>query len=210
MKHPLLFAAIATVSALLLPQEALANTESDAASPEETDATSFDGEAALETTAIVSDAELADQRGGFTLAGMEIRLGAEMRTYLNGDLALMTVVNWGPDGITSSQTASDALSAAGLDALQAGFAGSGSFALKMGDTPVYLANNGQTALLQRADSAIQNVLINTASNISVTQQTEATLDLSGYQGFQTDILSSRLSDALGSSIGAATAGALAR
>jgi hypothetical protein len=210
MKHPLLFAAIATVTALLLPQEALANTEIDAASPEEADAVSFDGEAALESTVIVSDAELADQRGGFTLAGMEIRLGAEMRTYLNGDLALMTVVNWGPDGVTSSQTASAALSAARLDALQAGLAGSGSFALKMGDTPIYLANNGQTALLQRADSAIQNVLINTASNISVTQQTEATLDLSGYQGFQTDILSSRLSDALGSSIGAATAGALAR
>jgi hypothetical protein len=210
MKHPLLFAAIATVTALLMPQEALASAEIDAASPEEADAVSFDGEAILDDAAIVSDAELADQRGGFTLAGMEIRLGAEMRTYLNGDLALMTVVNWGPDGVTSSQTASAALSAARLDALQAGLAGSGSFALKMGDTPVYLANNGQTALLQRADSAIQNVLINTASNISVTQQTEATLDLSGYQGFQTDILSSRLSDALGSSIGAATAGALAR
>ncbi len=210
MKHPLIFAAIATVTALLLPQEALANTESGAAAPEEADTASFDGEAVQESAAIVSDAELADQRGGFTLAGMEIRFGAEMRTYLNGDLALMTVVNWGPNGVTSSQIASGALSAARLDALQAGLAGSGSFALKVGDTPVYLANNGQTALLQRADSAIQNVLINTASNISVTQQTEATLDLSGYQGFQTDILSSRLSDVLGSSMGAATAGALAR
>jgi hypothetical protein len=210
MKHPLLLAAIATVAALLLPQEALADTVDGDLALDETDAASFDAEATLQDAAIVSDAELDDQRGGFTLAGMEIRLGAEMRTYINGDLALMTVVNWGPEGVTTSQAASGALSPARLDALQAGLAGSGSFALKVGDSPLYLANDGQTALLQRADGAIQNVLINTASNISVTQQTEATIDLSGYQGFNTDILSSRLSDALGSSMGAATASALGR
>jgi hypothetical protein len=226
MKHAFLFSAIAVVAAFAIPDKAFAATDDGTATPSDDGASvaaSFDDEAGAATTRddaapppgvvspeIVSDAELGDQRGGFALAGMDIRLGAEMRTYLNGDLALLTVVNWDAAGATVRQTASGALTPARLDALQAGLASSGSFALKVGDTPVFTANGGQTAILQRFDNAIQNVLINTASNISVTQQTDATIDLSGYQGFQSDIISSRMSDALGSSIGAATLGAIGR
>ena len=210
MKHPMLLTLSAAIAAFVLPEEALANTDEAVTMAVDTDvAASFDGEAASILAAdVVSDEELGEQRGGFVIAGMEVRLGAEMRTYLNGDLALMTVVNWGASGVTVTQTASGALTPARLDALQAGLATTGNFALKVGDAPVYLANDGQTALAQRFDNAIQNVLVNTASNITVTQQTEATIDLSGYQAFQADIISSRMAESLGASLGAATMGTL--
>jgi hypothetical protein len=158
----------------------------------------------------VPDLELAEQRGGFAIAGMEVRLGAEMRTYLNGDLVLRTVVNWDTMGATTTQMASAALTQSSMEALQAGFATGGSVSLKIGDTPVYLANSGQTALAQRTDGAIQNIILNTASNLALTQQTDATIDISGYQAFHTSITNSRLSDALGGALGNMMIGAATR
>jgi hypothetical protein len=43
--------------------------------------------------AMLSDKELGEQRGGFTFQGMEIKLGADIRTFLNGELALHTVIS---------------------------------------------------------------------------------------------------------------------
>ena len=37
---------------------------------------------------VVPDAELAESRGGFSWQGVEIGLGAEIRTYLDGALVL--------------------------------------------------------------------------------------------------------------------------
>jgi hypothetical protein len=158
----------------------------------------------------VPDLELAEQRGGFAIAGMEVRLGAEMRTYLNGDLVLRTVVNWDTMGSTTTQIASAGLAQSSMEALQAGFATGGSVSLKVGDTPIYLANSGQTALAQRTNGAIQNIVLNTASNIALTQQTDATIDISGYQAFHNAITTSRLSDALGSALGNMMLGAATR
>src|SRR3546814_7580199 len=67
--------------------------------------------------------------------------------------------------------------------------------------------NGQTALIQSTD-AIQNVLINTASNVSLNQQVDAVLDISGYEGFRDALATTRLSDAIGAVMGAQTDGAL--
>jgi hypothetical protein len=161
--------------------------------------------AGLET---VADAELAGQRGGFLWNGVSVSLGAHIRTYMNGELALETVVSWTPAGNSVTQTASPALTPATAAQVQAGVLTSGGITARVGDDTVFLANGGQTALLHRTDGGIQNVLINTASHVDITQQVDATLDLAGYDTFASDVGISRLGIGLGDAAGAATAGSL--
>jgi hypothetical protein len=196
MKRTFIIAAIAAIAAYLSPGMARAEVGQP------------DSVSADKASPFVPDTELSELRGGFVVAGMDVQLGAEMRTFLNGELVLQTSVNWTATGATATQFASGALSRSSLDALRAGFATGTNVAMRIGDTPVYLANQGQTALIQRTDGGLQNVLINSASNINLTQQTDVTLGLTGYQGFNQDILTSRVSDALNNALGAATAGAI--
>lgn len=152
----------------------------------------------------VGDEELAEQRGGFVVNGLDIRLGAQIRTFLDGELVLQTTVNWGETGTSHTELMSGALTPADASHLQAGILSAGGITMKVGDSTVYLANNNQTALLHRTDGGLQNVLINTASNIKITQEVDATLDLGGYENFAAGLNSQRLTDSIGASIAAST------
>ena len=171
------------------------------------------GDAAMADTDLVDamkpmdDSELADQRGGFAVEGMNVTLGADIRTYLNGDLALHTVVNWTDTGAHATQTASAVLTQAGARDLAAGALAGGRMSMTMGGSTVYLANEGQTALVQRTDGGIQNMVFNTANNQTISQHVDATLNLQGYDAFRADIVSGRLSESLGSALGGAMIGA---
>jgi hypothetical protein len=155
----------------------------------------------------VSDEVLAAQRGGFAFQGMVIAFGADIRSFVNDELALRTIISWTPQGQSIERYVSPALTAVDAAQIQGGILTSGGITMRVGNEQVFLANNGQTALVQSTD-AIQNVLINTASNVSLNQQVDAVLDLSGYEGFRDTLATTRLSDAIGSVMGAQTVGAL--
>jgi hypothetical protein len=156
---------------------------------------------------IVPDAELAKQRGGFAFQGMVIAFGADIRSFVNDELALRTVISWTPQGSTIERFVSPSLTAVDAAQIQGGILTSGGITMRVGNESVFLANNGQTALVQSTDS-IQNVLINTASNVSLNQQVDAVLDVSGYEGFRDALATTRMSDAIGAVMGAQTLGAL--
>lgn len=152
----------------------------------------------------LGEAELAAQRGGFTWQGVGISLGAEMRTYLDGVLVLQTNVAWTDAGATTSQTVAGGLTPADAAQLQAGLLTSGGITMRVGDESVYLANGGQTALIHRTDGAIQNIIANTASNVSAVQEVDAALDLQNFGAFQQDLLDLRLGADIGEAVGMAS------
>lgn len=161
-----------------------------------------------DATEVVADAELSEQRGGFRLAGMDIRLGADIKTFLNGELALHTTVQWTENAAVTTQTMSAALTLADAEMLRNNVLATGAITMNVGNDRVYLANSGQTALIHRSDGALQNVLINTASNFSATQEVSATLDLGQYQQFADTITADLLSRSFGGEIGRAITGSL--
>lgn len=161
----------------------------------------------LATAPVLADETLAEQRGGFTFQGMRISFGADIRSYVNDELALRTVVSWTPDGSSIERFVSPSLTAVDAAQIQGGILTSGGIRMRVGDESVFLANNGRTALVHDA-KAMQNVLINTASNVTLSQQVDATLDVSGYEGFRNALATTRLSDVIGAAVGASTVGAL--
>ncbi len=205
MRVTFLLPIAATVAAWLMPCAARAEIQpSTPVADEAQSASIIEVEGHMAGMAVVSDEELSNQRGGFVVAGMDVRLGAEMRTYMDGALVLQTIVNWDDTGIRSEQIYSGALTPSSLAAIQGGIAaGSGST-----ESPLYLANNGQTALSQSVDGAIQNIIVNRASGVAFSQETRATIDIAGYRNFQNDVLSQRVIDSLGGAMGAASLNAL--
>jgi hypothetical protein len=161
----------------------------------------------LADAAPLADEELARQRGGFAWEGMEISFGADIRSYVNDELALRTIISWTPEGSSIERFVSPSLTAVDAAQIQGGILTSGGIRMRIGDEAVFLANNGQTALVQNGES-IQNMMFNTASNVTLAQQVDATLDVSGYAGFRDILAMSQLGGAIGAAVGAGALGAL--
>ena len=157
---------------------------------------------------VVSDEELSEQRGGFIVSGMQVNFGAEIRTFLNGELVLQTNVSWIDNQATSSQIASAALTPVDAATLRDGMLSTGAVTIKVGDQQVYLANDGQTAIIHPTDGALQNVLVNTASGISTRQEVTANVDLSNYAQFRSEAISARALEQINSAINLSAIGGL--
>jgi hypothetical protein len=155
----------------------------------------------------IGDEELGEQRGGFQFAGMEIKLGADIRTFLNNELALHTVITMDENGYNRVQTVGAGLTLADADAIRNNVLSNGAIRMNVGDSQVYLANEGRTAIIHGNEGALQNILVNTASNITATQDVTATLDLQGYDGFASTITSDQLSRSIGDDVTRAISGA---
>jgi len=155
----------------------------------------------------IGDEELGEQRGGFQFAGMEIKLGADIRTFLNNELALHTVITMDENGYSRVQTVGAGLTLADADAIRNNVLSNGAIRMNVGDSQVFLANEGRTAIIHGNEGALQNILINTASNITATQDVTATLDLQGYDGFAASVTADQLGRSLGDDVTRAISGA---
>lgn len=145
------------------------------------------GELDLAALEALDESLLAEQRGGFTMNGMTVSLGAEFRTFLEGELVLRTTVSWRPEGMTREEWASAAISQATAEQLRDGVLSGNGITMRVGDQSVYLANDDRTALVHRSDGGLQNMVINTASNTNIRQEADITLDVAGYSAFGTSI-----------------------
>jgi hypothetical protein len=161
---------------------------------------------ALFSQPTITDEELGEQRGGFQFAGMEIKLGADIRTFLNNELALHTVITMDDNGYSRVQTVGPGLTLADADAIRNNVLSNGAIRMNVGDSQVFLANEGRTAIIHGNEGALQNILINTASNITATQDVTATLDLQGYDGFAATVTADQLGRSLGDDVTRAISG----
>ncbi len=160
----------------------------------------------------LSDEALADQKGGFLVAqGVTFDFGAVVRTFVDGQLALQTSLNWTPSGPAIAQTIGDSLSATSLDQAESLMAKAG---LQLEDVltnaNLRLEAGGGLALIHKVvDGQPQSYVFNTASGQDIRQQIDVTITLPGFetlqQGYARDLFSSRLGEGVGQSTIAATA-----
>lgn len=167
-----------------------------------------DPPAATDLPVLVADEDLDELRGGFVYSGLNINFGADIRTYVNGELLLQTVLNWSDEGPQTIRTAAASLSPVDVSTLEGGILANGNIRMKIGGSPVYLLNGGRTAISHETTNGIQNMLINTANGFNSVQEVNATLGLSGYQDFNRDLMRDRLGSALDTVAGQAAIGAL--
>ncbi len=164
--------------------------------------------AATDLPILVSEDELDELRGGFAWSGLDINFGADIRTYVDGNLVLQTVLNWTDNGAEIMQIAADGLTPAAASQLQNGILSNGNIRMKVSESPVYLLNDGRTAISHQTGSGVQNMLINTAIGLNSVQEVNATIDLGGYQDFSSTLMRDRLGNALDDVAGQAAIGAL--
>ena len=140
---------------------------------------------AAAAAAPLSDPELAAQRGGImTPTGLDIGFAANVRTYVDGQLALETRLTWTDKGpVTETTGALAGATAAGLP--------SGWSAVLPGLT------GGSTQILQDLSSGrIASVIVNSASNRNIRQDTDITLTLPRLQELQRGFAAGRIASNL--------------
>lgn len=160
----------------------------------------------LSTVEIVPDNELAALHGKFVLEGMTVNFGANMRTYLDQDLVLETVLNWTDQGAVTTQTVSPALTEVTAEQLQNGILSTGNIQITMGNSSVFLANQGQTAFIHRTEDPIGSVLLNTGTGVNARTTVEAVLDISGFDAFSNGINQQQLGSSIAQQMIAGAAG----
>jgi hypothetical protein len=153
---------------------------------------------AFDDLATASDAELAAARGGFVTAdGIAFDLGAVIRTYQNGELALMSQLTWTPNGAVVSHTSGDPYSGAAqaAQAAAARLAGGGGFAVADA--------SGATAIAHDVAGAnLRSLVITSASDTRFLQDIEVTITLPGFEAMQAGFMTDRLGLRLGAELSA--------
>jgi hypothetical protein len=147
--------------------------------------------------------ELKREVGGFqTPGGLEIGFGAEVRTYVDGKLALQTHLTWTDKGAvrtTSNAKGEEISGATGAGINIGGAPGAGLFV--PGD-------NGGTVVLHGLDSdQISGLVFNTADNRDIRQEVNVTLNVPDLSQFQKDVVGQKLDLRLQDTVARALEGA---
>ena len=132
----------------------------------------------------LTEAELAAQRGGIlTPNGFEVGFGATVRTFVDGKLALESRLTWTDQGARTERITGDA----GGAALGPGF----------WTGVIAGANGGETRVLHDFNAGrIASVVINTANNRVIRQETDIQLVLPQLPQLQADIAAARMASNL--------------
>jgi hypothetical protein len=143
----------------------------------------------------LSDDELDGQRGGLqTPLGFDIGFGASVKTFVDGTLALETRISWTSTGPQSEQVVNQLGSIPGapvrLGALSDGALNS-------------LAGGATTVIHDLTMDRIASLIINTADNRTIRQQTDITLVLPQLADLQQRVAADRLSSMLSTNLGLA-------
>ena len=136
--------------------------------------------AAAQTVKPLDDAALASETGGFsTPGGLQFNFGAMVSTYVDGRLALQSQLTWTAQGpvTTSTATASDdAIAAARAAGIQIGGTPAGAFIPGI---------NGGTFVLHDLDGQhLDDVVVNTADNRDIRQETSIYLNIPDLPQYQ--------------------------
>lgn len=141
--------------------------------------------------------ELRDQVGGLrTPTGIEFGLGAIVTTYVDGQLALQSQLTWTDQGVVKTTNAGTITGAdtAGIHIAQAA-------------AGLYLPgdNGGTVVLHDLGDGRIGSVVLNTADNRDIRQETVIQLDIPQLQQLQQDYSQQRVEANLQDSVSRALA-----
>ncbi|MBX3509802.1 MAG: hypothetical protein KF700_01285 [Hyphomonadaceae bacterium] len=142
---------------------------------------------------VMSEADMGAARGGFmVMPGVQLNFGAMVTTYVNGAPALATQLTWTDTGAVVERSIGelgqriDALSPAQRDELGLG-------GLEGAGGVVIADAAGVTALVHNiTDGVLQNIIVNTASGRTLSQNIDVTLTLPGFEAVQAGLMFERI------------------
>lgn len=144
-------------------------------------------------------AELSDLRGGFNVGGLELAIGANIRTFVDGALVLESVARVSPSGLVSETVSSTASPPGG--GVSFNFGRETDVSLQdvapanvdlgglAGDSGVAINDsNGFSAALHRiTQDQILGVIVNTADGRSLRQELNVEVTVQNFGSFQQSI-----------------------
>ena len=158
-------------------------------------------------------AEMSDIRGGFNVGGLEMAIGANIRTFVDGALVLESVARVSPSGLISEMVSSTASPPGG--GVTFNFGGETDVALQdvapanvdlgalAGDNGVAINDsNGFSAALHRiTQNQILGVIVNTADGRNLRQELNIEVTVENFGSFQQSIRSAIMSGRLINGVG---------
>lgn len=125
----------------------------------------------------VADADLEEARGGFVMdGGSVVGLGVEVRTLVDGKLALETLITVGANGVAVSERAAAGLTPVAAADLQAA-AERGLSLQGLSGQRVYLVSDGTAVAHRITGDALQNLIVNAGDGLDLKQTIEVRLAL---------------------------------